>query len=125
MNLFQGDTAALAALAGDAQNQRLLRLRFPGDRGASKIARKHCLTPEQVAAHPDAAAPPRHRPLAHTADERNLFGLGYAQAWYVRATAATAVPAPRIEKAGEPFTAKQFWKAQRAHAGNAASALPP
>ncbi|HEV7815895.1 MAG TPA: type VI secretion system Vgr family protein, partial [Janthinobacterium sp.] len=33
MNLFEGDTAALAALANDAQGQRLLRLRFPDGDG--------------------------------------------------------------------------------------------
>jgi hypothetical protein len=83
-----------------------------GDAAAAKIPARHRLTPEQLAMHPDANAAPAMRPAAHTACAHNLSGLGYAQAWYLRAAGVKTVAAPRIERPGDEFTAQRFWQAQ-------------
>ena len=55
-----------------------------------------------------------HRPIALDAFEGNAVGRGFTQNWYVRATRARRLPAPRIEPANAPFTSARFEKLQQA-----------
>jgi hypothetical protein len=55
-----------------------------------------------------------------------LSGLGYAQAWYLRAAGVKTVAAPRIEQPGDEFTAQRFWQAQNnAREADASTAAMP
>jgi hypothetical protein len=80
-----------------------------GTKEAQRIAKKHHLTPEQIAQHPDKDAPP----LAHDACETNPVGRGFARQWYLKATRIRKLPAPRTEYASAPVTTGQFWRTAR------------
>ncbi len=80
-----------------------------GTKAARRIVKKHRLTPEQIAQHPDKDAPP----IAHDACETNPVGRGFARQWYLKATRTRKLPAPRIEHPQTPFTARQFWRTAR------------
>ena len=80
---------------------------------AKRVAKKHRLTPEQLAGHPDLDAQAAQLPVAHTACETNPVGLGFAEAWFLKATGQKLVAAPQIEYPETPLTASFFWKALR------------
>ena len=79
-----------------------------GDPAAARVAARDRLTPEQRAAHPDAALPPPRQPVAHAAWEVNPIGRGFATPWYLKATGVNSVPAPQIEDPECPITARHF-----------------
>ena len=81
-----------------------------GDAAAARVPAHARLSAEQLAAHPDVAAPPDLQPVAHTAYEYNLLGRGYSQAWYWQASQCQTLAAPRIEYPGQPFHAEMFSK---------------
>ncbi|ROW36376.1 DUF2169 domain-containing protein [Citrobacter europaeus] len=71
---------------------------------ADRIPEENRLTDEQRREHPERDNPP----LAHMACPVNPLGLGYTQAWYLRACELREVEAPRIIAMNSPFTLKQF-----------------
>ncbi|AUT95560.1 DUF2169 domain-containing protein [Citrobacter freundii] len=71
---------------------------------ADRIPEENRLTDEQRREHPE----PDNPPLAHMACPVNPLGLGYTQAWYLRACELREVEAPRIIAMNSPFTLKQF-----------------
>ena len=77
------------------------------DKAAKRIPKKQQLSPEQQAQHPEQPAP-----IAHTVSEYNPLGLGYAEAWYLKATQLKRIPAPQIESRDSPISAKLFWQVQ-------------
>jgi hypothetical protein len=77
-----------------------------GDKAADRVAKKHRLTPDEAAQHPNQDAPP----IAHDACETNPVGSGFARRWYLQATRLKRLAAPRIEWPSSPFTAQQFWR---------------
>jgi hypothetical protein len=79
-----------------------------GDEAASRVPASARLSPQQLAAHPDCAAPHAQQPVAHSACEYNLLGCGYAQDWYLHATQCRQLAAPRIEYPHQPFSASLF-----------------
>ncbi len=79
-----------------------------GDRSAERVHKKHRLTPEQLAGHPDAALPPPQQPVAHTVLEVNPIGRGFAEHWYLDALDIKCVPAPQIEPPDTPITLRHF-----------------
>ena len=76
------------------------------DKAAKRVPKKLQLTPEQQTQHPEQPAP-----IAHTVCELNPIGLGYAEAWYLKATKLKRVAAPQIETPTAPISAKLFWRA--------------
>jgi hypothetical protein len=83
-----------------------------GHPGAAGIGAADRLTPEQLAAHPDAGADADtaayRRPVAHAACMSNLAGTGFATGWFLLATGQRRMAAPRIEAGDAPLTARQF-----------------
>jgi hypothetical protein len=75
---------------------------------APRVPASARLTAAQLAQHPDADAPADARPIAHSAFEANPLGCGYSQAWHWQASQCQQLAAPRIEYAGQPFTATMF-----------------
>lgn len=71
---------------------------------SSKVPKKHRLTPEQQAEHPD----PTHPPVAHEALAANPAGQGWMRDWYLDATRTTRVRAPRIDDPRHPVTSRHF-----------------
>ncbi|EBP4342229.1 DUF2169 domain-containing protein [Salmonella enterica] len=71
---------------------------------AHRIPEEYRLTEAQRQEHPRSDNPP----LAHMACPVNPLGLGYTQAWYLRASELQQVEAPRIIAMDNPFTLKQF-----------------
>lgn len=84
-----------------------------GERVARRVPKKYRLTPAQAAGHPDQAAPPEQRAIAHEANEANPLGRGFTQAWFVAAKRSKRLAAPQIERAGAAISARQFWRALR------------
>lgn len=82
------------------------------DQGARRVPKQYRLTPEQQMDHPDAQLPAFPPPIAHAVFESNPAGVGFAPCWYLKASARTAIPAPRIERPKAQLTAKQFWLSQ-------------
>lgn len=83
------------------------------EKAAKRLKKKHRLTPEQLAQHPDAGALNAAQAAAHTACETNVPGRGFAQAWYLDAKRCKRLSAPQIEHATSSITAKLFTQAQR------------
>lgn len=77
---------------------------------AKRVARKHRLSPEQMAGHPDAGAPEALQAIAHATCESNPLGLGFARQWFLTASRFKHLPAPRIETPSAPVTARLFWQ---------------
>lgn len=82
-------------------------------RAARRVPKKHRLTAEERAGHPDRDVPAAAQPAAHTVCEANLHGKGFAQAWWIGAAKPKAIPAPQIAAPGHPLTAKLFWQSLR------------
>ncbi|WP_333498799.1 DUF2169 family type VI secretion system accessory protein [Kluyvera sp. CHPC 1.2972] len=78
---------------------------------ADRIPEEYRLTDEQRREHPE----PDNPPLAHMACPVNPLGLGYTQAWYLRAGECREVEAPRIIAVDSPFTLKQFTDCLNGH----------
>ncbi|MBW3512130.1 DUF2169 domain-containing protein [Janthinobacterium sp. NKUCC06_STL] len=76
-----------------------------------QVPLRYCLTAAQMASHP--ANMTGRVPVAHSIYERNPFGVGYAEKWYLRAMGLKQVPAPQIEAAGRQMTVAQFWQSHR------------
>lgn len=76
------------------------------DSFAARIPDQYRLTPEQQASHPDSDNPP----IAHDSCQANPVGRGFTRDWFVQASGIASLPAPRIEYAATPFTAKAFWQ---------------
>ena len=89
------------------------------DRAAKRVPKKHRLTPEQLAEHPDAQGSDKKPPVAHVSFDANAAGVGFATDWYLKATRCSRVLAPRIEHPGAKLTPKQFWRAQTSENKNA------
>ena len=95
--------------------------RVKQDEPASKrVPKKYRLTPEQMAAHPDAQDSCKQPPVAHVAFDANAAGVGFTTDWYLKATRAKRIAAPRIECPSAKLTAKHFWSAQKAGNKNTA-----
>ncbi|WP_255987372.1 DUF2169 family type VI secretion system accessory protein [Chitinolyticbacter albus] len=78
-------------------------------RAAKRIKAKYRLTPAQRADHPEQEQPP----VAHTVCDTNPVGIGFAQAWWLKAKRIKTLPAPQIEHPQHPMSAKLFWRALR------------
>ncbi|MGK9174215.1 DUF2169 domain-containing protein [Yokenella regensburgei] len=76
----------------------------PDSEYADRIPQEYRLTKSQQQEHPRAGNPP----LAHMACPVNPLGLGYTQAWYLRACELQQIEAPRMMVLTSPFTLKQF-----------------
>ncbi|MDR0777360.1 MAG: DUF2169 domain-containing protein, partial [Azonexus sp.] len=87
-----------------------------------RIAKKHRLSPEQKAGHPDTDAPEALQAIAHAACETNPLGLGFTRQWFLKASRFKKMPAPRIETPSAPITAKLFWQVAR---GQRKEDIPP
>jgi hypothetical protein len=59
------------------------------------------LTPEQRDSHSEG---PAAAPIAHTVYENNPLGVGFAEAWYLKAKKIKTIPAPRIDDPKNPVT---------------------
>lgn len=88
------------------------------DEAAERVPKAMRLDEQQRAGHPD----PANLPVAHTTCETNPVGLGFAEAWFVKARKLTQVAAPQIEDMRHPVTA-QAWL--RASGGESTSSTPP
>ncbi|MBA5639784.1 DUF2169 domain-containing protein [Duganella sp. LX20W] len=84
-----------------------------GERDARWVPKAHRLTAEQLASHPDAGKSGVTMPVAHAMCAANSIGVGFAPHWYLKAALKSMMPAPRIERAGAPITARQFWRLQK------------
>ncbi|WP_431261848.1 DUF2169 domain-containing protein [Roseateles chitinivorans] len=128
---FQGDAGngrswqLVRASASEATSVRL-EAAFGGecridasDAAAAHVAPRHRLTEVQRREHPDGQADPASlrgpgvpsgpgAPLAHEALSANTWGAGFVTPWFLRATDATRVPAPRLEFRDRPLTAQLF-----------------
>jgi hypothetical protein len=80
---------------------------------AKRVAKKHRLSPEQMADHPDVGAPEARQAIAHATCETNPLGLGFARQWFLKASRLKSLPAPRIETPSAPVTASLFWQVAR------------
>lgn len=89
------------------------------DMGARRVSKKHRLTEEQRAGHPDQEA----APIAHEASMTNPLGRGFAKPWYLDALKVKRLPAPQIEDPASPFTARQFWRDDGNHTVTEASGM--
>lgn len=79
-----------------------------GDKAAKRLQKKHRLTPEQLASHPDAALPPPQQPIAHTVFDGNPIGRGFAERWYLKTVGVKQIPAPQIEYPQAPVSLGHF-----------------
>ncbi|CAJ0780751.1 hypothetical protein LMG18090_01231 [Ralstonia mannitolilytica] len=77
-------------------------------KAASRVPKKHRLTPEQVASHPEADT----APVAHASLAANPIGRGFATGWHLDATGMSRVPAPQIEDPAQPITLRHFNQAR-------------
>ncbi len=83
------------------------------DESAGRVPKRHRLTPEQQAAHPDAEAPPEQHALAHEAFAPNPIGRGWTRDWYLKARRIKRLPAPQIEHPRHPIHERHFRLARR------------
>jgi len=83
------------------------------EEAANRVPKRHRLTPEQQASHPDAEAPPEERALAHEAFDTNPIGRGWVRDWFLKARRITRLPAPQIETPEQPVTLRHFHLARR------------
>jgi hypothetical protein len=74
-----------------------------------RVPKKHRLTPQQIADHPETSLG-RTAPVAHVAFAPNPCGTGFAQAWYLRAVRRKAIDAPSIERPRGELKARNFWR---------------
>jgi hypothetical protein len=74
-----------------------------------RVPKKVRLTPEQMANHP-AASDGGTAPVAHVAFDPNPCGVGFAQAWFLRAKRRKAIDAPMVEWPDAMLKARQFWR---------------
>ncbi|MDB5935017.1 MAG: hypothetical protein JWQ01_2361 [Massilia sp.] len=49
-------------------------------------------------------------PIAHSANEHNPVGAGFAKPWYLKHAGRHVLDAPRIEYTDHPFDSRVFWK---------------
>ncbi len=82
------------------------------EQAARRVAKRHRLTPEQQAEHPDAEAPPEQHALAHQAFAPNPIGRGWSRDWFLKAKRIKHIPAPQIEHTDRPVTARHFRQAR-------------
>lgn len=73
---------------------------------AKRVPKRHRLSTDQQEQYSYLAAPP----VALDASQVNPVGRGFAPRWYLRASGIKRLPAPRIEYAHAPFTARRFWQ---------------
>ncbi len=92
------------------------------DAAAQRISKRHRLTPEQLAAHPDAEAPPDRHALAHEVFAPNPIGRGWARNWFLKAKRLKRLPAPQIEHPDHPVTLRHFHLARRGKLSETAGA---
>jgi len=83
------------------------------EKAARRVSKRHWLSPEQQATHPDAELPPERRALAHEAFAPNPAGRGWAREWYLKARRLRRLPAPQIEYPGRPVTERHLRRARR------------
>lgn len=93
-----------------------------GDDAAARVPASARLSAEQLAGHPDCAAPKTIQPVAHTGCDYNLLGCGYSQNWYLHATQSRQLSAPRVQYPHYPFSASLF--AEIAAGGDNHPAIP-
>ncbi|MDM5179743.1 DUF2169 domain-containing protein [Massilia sp. DJPM01] len=80
---------------------------IPADgKGAKRVPKRHRLTRAQQEQYSYLLVPP----AALDASQVNPIGCGFAPRWYLRASGLKRLPAPRIEYAHAPFTARRFWQ---------------
>ncbi len=79
------------------------------DAAAKRVPRRYRLSAEQQQQYPAPAQPP----LAHDSSQRNPGGRGFARPWFLRAARVKQLPAPCIEYAHAPFSARRFWRSAR------------
>lgn len=77
---------------------------------ARRVGKQYRLTAEELAGHPDAAAPAARQAVAHGCCEANPLGQGYARKWYLKAARIKQLAAPQIESPQTPFSAGSFWR---------------
>lgn len=84
------------------------------ERAAKRVGKRHWLPgvdrAELVRQYREAG---QDAALAHTHWDANHIGKGYAAAWQLRAARVKRLPAPQIERPGQPFTARAFWRVVR------------
>ncbi|MEJ7805119.1 MAG: DUF2169 domain-containing protein [Telluria sp.] len=73
-----------------------------------KLGPEHCLSAQQLAAHPEAGCASHAELVAHSASEQNPLGKGFATKWYLKASRAHAIPAPRVELRGSPLASSSL-----------------
>ncbi|GGC13110.1 DUF2169 family type VI secretion system accessory protein [Pseudoduganella buxea] len=93
--------------------------------GAKRLHDKERIPVSARAANDAVVAPDPQAPAALEAFESNAVGRGYAAPWFLRAARVERIPAPRIEPAGQPFTAAKFCMMQKTenHGPEAVSAI--
>lgn len=77
-----------------------------GGTGAKRIPKRERLSAARQEQLSHLPAPP----AALDASQVNPVGCGFAPRWYLRAAGVMRLPAPRIEYAQAPFTARRFWQ---------------
>lgn len=96
-----------------------------GEAAAKRVPKAARLTRLQRAEHPDAQLPETEQAVAHDVCEYNPLGRGAVSGWWLKATRAKSVPAPRIERPNARVSAKDFWRnAQKPAELASASCLP-
>lgn len=80
-----------------------------GSAVAAEVPARWHLRPDQLAQHPDGAAPPPNRPLAHEASRFNPAGQGFTREWFLQASKVERLRAHQIESALQPVTVDDFW----------------
>jgi hypothetical protein len=66
---------------------------------AGRVRAKYRLTPEQRAQHPEGL---EKAPVAHSCCRANNLGMGFTEAWQLKAKKLRKIPAPQIEALSEP-----------------------
>lgn len=72
------------------------------DPDADRVKKEFRLTSEQRERHPEG---PEKAPIAHACCASNPLGMGFAEAWYLKAKKLKAIPAPQIDDPENPLTA--------------------
>lgn len=70
------------------------------DPEGDRVNKEFRLTSEQRDRHPEG---PENAPIAHACCESNPLGIGFAEAWYLKAKKLKMIPAPQIDDPENPL----------------------
>lgn len=79
------------------------------DPAAAPVPKASRLAADERQAHPDGP----NAPIAHSVDERNPVGVGYAEKWFIDAVKPERIRAPQLELPSSPITVQRWLSSLR------------